>query len=367
MPVPQENSVLQELRRLSFPTGRGGTDWVIIPGSQKKNFPPVVIPGEGGSVKKIVICDFSPESAGSSGFTENPDIQPQTRNVATLFTQRLAPYRENLLSDQLSQEREEAFIRTNERAHGGFFEDVRNLNPDGYFIGVGVGNALSVLVNCFSEDNWPKGVVLIDRSPRVIAFGKMLINQLAHRVYPNYFANSFLRTERQFRGRIQRVIDQEADDVLKQKLEKITEEEWHEAWEIIDNQCLSPSWYEQTGHPHIFGEEEIIDPLAQILVNFPFLRKLALAGNIAIVHADFTDPGLIQVIRSLPHFKDTTPVIYMSGIVDHTTDYGQNPQNASAMDPLRMYEVGEEPPIFIEDTAATDYYFRMTRTLPSYT
>ncbi|MEK7092544.1 MAG: hypothetical protein AAB907_02885, partial [Patescibacteria group bacterium] len=100
-----------------------------------------------------------------------PEEKQRTKNIAEVLAQELGKIKQP--PEMKRTAGQAAILGTNETASTEFFESVRLKDPDGYIIGVGVGNALSLLQS-FPEGVVPRGMVLVDIDPKVVAVGKAL-------------------------------------------------------------------------------------------------------------------------------------------------------------------------------------------------
>ena len=78
-----------------------------------------------------------------------------------------------------------AILQTNERADEQTFSAVResNQSPNGYIIGVGVGNIFTML-ELFADPVQTKGIVAVEADPSVVLYGRIL--RALFKIYPSY-------------------------------------------------------------------------------------------------------------------------------------------------------------------------------------
>lgn len=257
-----------------------------------------------------------------------------------------------------------ALIGTNETAGAGFFEALQAKNPDGYIIGVGAGNAFTML-HCFPEGTVPKGVVLADIDPKAVAVGKLLVKQLSRTGLSDQFQSQFFgMPESDFNTSIQELISEEDDDRLKAHWQAVDSETWHKVWEELGKREPIP-WDEEAVYKY---EGQNVDVVGAILEKYPVLKQLAMRDNIAIAYADFTDPEFIAAVRELPEFENSTNIVYFSNIMDHITVRGTRLGQASVIESLRAYEHVSKLPIFIDTLGQRlNYYLRARNTLARFT
>ncbi len=194
-----------------------------------------------------------------------------------------------------------AILRVGEMADPDFFERMKKKHPDGYIIGVGAGVIFS-MIEGFDNETQPKGIVIVDVNPGVIAFAEVLIDELKASSSPGDFEKRFFHQSKV-----------EYQDKFKAKVAGKKSRRFHDQIEIckdLENFRNAPSevWSEQRFvlRPHMI-------PVPKLLVqNFPVLKRLADNNNIAAIYADITNPFLVQTIRSLPDFNSLVNIIYLS-------------------------------------------------------
>jgi len=256
-----------------------------------------------------------------------------------------------------------AILDTNEKVPVGFFEAIKEKNPDGYIVGVGVGNVFSLL-NCFQEENTPKGMVLVDVNPKVVVVGKLLVDSLKHSETPSDFSNSFFRLPTdKLQEHIREIIEREENADLKQRLENVPQKDWEKVIGDIQGWASMDEEYARS-----LLEKGNYEGVVTILSKFNVLREMARLDNIAVIYSDFTNPALIDSVRDLPGFKGSRNIIYMSNIVDHILRIrGHQAEDVSKMDSLRAYEKSSKKSIFVDTLQHSLHYFLRARyTMPTY-
>lgn len=212
-----------------------------------------------------------------------------------------------------------AILRVGEMAETDFFERIKEQHPDGYIIGVGAGVIFS-MTEGFDDKTQPKGIVIVDVNPGVIAFAEVLIDELKASSSPEDFEKRFFHQSKN-----------EYQDKFKAKVAGKKSRRFHDQIEIckdLENFRNAPSeiWSEQR-----FVLRPYVIPVPKLLVqNFPVLKRLADNNNIAAIYADITNPLLVQTIRSLPDFNSLVNVIYLSNAFESSQLSHQDFQKAVA-------------------------------------
>ncbi|MBI2599553.1 hypothetical protein HYW43_01380 [Candidatus Daviesbacteria bacterium] len=257
-----------------------------------------------------------------------------------------------------------AIIGTNETIGNSFFEAIQAKHPDGYLIGVGSGSAYSML-HVFEDGVTPKGVVLTDIDPRVIATGRLLIQNLKESPTATDFERSFFgMSEETFNQQLQNMIAAEQNPVLKRRWATISMETWHKVWTDLSKREVL-EWEDIRAYKY---EGENIDVIGAVLARFDTLKQLADEDNLTMVYTDFTSPVFIGAVKQLPGFNDSTNVIYFSNISDHITQRGTQMDNIKAMNSLKDYENSEYPAIFIDTLGqGLNYFLRARNSVANFT
>lgn len=257
-----------------------------------------------------------------------------------------------------------AIISTNEGVGDGFFEAVQAKNPDGYIVGVGAGNAFTML-HCFQEGVIPAGIILSDINPGVVAAGKLLIKKLKEATDSTDLQKKFFGMSRsEFNSLVERLIwVEEEDDVLKAEWQKMTPDTWQEVYELLSKKEYL-SWKDIRAYEY---EGQNIDVVGAMLDKFAVLKQLATEDNVAIAYADFTDPSFIEAVKALPNFNSLRNIIYYSNITDHITHRGTRMKNLKAIENLFPYEAVRPYPVFIDTLGSgLNYFLRATHIVPTY-
>lgn len=156
-------------------------------------------------------------------------------NIAGLLDEKLREKESEITPPEVKSRGVLAILDTNEKTTVGFYETIREENPNGYVVGVGTGNIFSLL-NCFKEDNPPKGMVLVDTDPRVVTVGRMIVDSLRQAETSSDFIDNFFRLPKEkLEERIKEIISKEKNAVLRQRLEKVPPKEWERVIKIIQD------------------------------------------------------------------------------------------------------------------------------------
>lgn len=291
---------------------------------------------------------------------ETKETQLITAHIANLLVEKLQE--KNITPSEFKSKGVAAIRGTNEAAPREFFEAVQAENPDGYLVGVGAGNVLTML-HCFPDGAVPKGVVLADIDPKVIVAGKLMVKKLNQSETAEDFDKKFIYLSKdQFFAEISSLIEQESNPVLKQRLSLIPKEEWDLFWG--DNTGAYES-YRAEWNPYKY-QGSPLNVSSGIRNKFPVLKQLAKADNIAVVYADFTNPALVEMVTELPNFRDSTNIIYLSNIADHISHRGNQIENLSSIQSLTAYQEASKSAVFIDSLQSLLYYLRARHSLPQY-
>lgn len=212
-----------------------------------------------------------------------------------------------------------AMLRVGEMADPDFFDKVREHHPNGYIIGVGAGVIFS-MIEGFDGENQPKGIVIADVNPKVIAFAKVLIDELKASQSQEDFEKRFFHQSKE-----------EYEEKFKAKIEEETNPGFHEQIEICQDleqfrDTPSEVWNEQK---YVLRPDMI--PVPKLFVqNFTVLKRLTDTDNISVIYADISNPYLIQAVGSLPGFNNLASIIYLSNVADSSETPLPDFQNAVA-------------------------------------
>ncbi|OGH07214.1 MAG: hypothetical protein A2171_01655 [Candidatus Levybacteria bacterium RBG_13_35_9] len=188
-----------------------------------------------------------------------------------------------------------ALLKSNDSAPESFFREVASVHPDGYLVGVGVGSIFA-LIKTFHDK--PKGIVMADVDPYVVAGGRTIINDLREaKDKEAFFKSVFEQSAETYKGKIDRVLEE--DPVLKAS---------YDAWigrKVTPMMALGATQYMSS---------EVIDPAKEVLQKFEILKELANNGSIAVCLSDFTDAEFISTLLQLPEFTTRTNLVFLTNI-----------------------------------------------------
>lgn len=263
----------------------------------------------------------------------------------------------------------DAIIGTNEMASRDFFDEVQKRKPDGYLVGVGLGNVLTML-HCFPEEVTPKGIILTDIDPRVVAIGGLFLIALRTSKNVEEFEQSFFDTNSSSWAMVRdmAVTSINGQEILGDRLARVSKEDWDSIYKYVqrDFRESNEDREEKWEHRH---EGTTIDVVGAVRAKYDVLKKLADDRNIAIVYADFTNSDFIAAVKELPGFGTSTNIVYSSNIVDHITNRGTYYDRAlDFTDTLRQYEQTTKRPVFIDTLGrGLKYFLRARRSAPAFT
>lgn len=297
--------------------------------------------------------------------TEQTPAVTRTTAIGSMLQEELT--RLNMDVPEIETKGVPAIIGTNEAVSSDFFKAVHAKHPDGYLVGVGSGNAYSML-HVFEDGIVPKGVVLADIDPRAVIVGRLLIQNLRESSTAADFQRNFFGMPKEvFNQQLQKMIAMEQNPALKRRWETTDAAIWSEVWkELSKREAIK--WGDSQAYKYYKYEGQNVDVVGAVLAGFDALKQLADEDNIAMVYADFTSPDFIRAVKKLPTFNSSTNVIYFSNIADHITQRGTKIENAAIMNSLRAYENPEHPALFIDTLGqGLNYFLRARNSLSEFT
>lgn len=220
----------------------------LIPGRFKHAEQPVVLakPSPSEVSAPTVPLDESPpvvEEPINTPQVEAPvveeivDVSSRVMGIATILTEKLR--KKGLAIPEVVTIGASGILGTNETVGGEFLDAVQARNPEGYLVGVGAGNALTML-HCFQDGVTPKGVILADIDPGAVAVGKLLINNLKKTESAEHLERQLLEMpEGVFYASIQNLIASEEDPVLKEKWQNMDRDAWKKYWGELSHENSS--------------------------------------------------------------------------------------------------------------------------------
>lgn len=235
-----------------------------------------------------------------------------------------------------------ALFQTQDIIDAEFVEKMRACTPNGYIVGIGTGGIFSLL-QCFPTGIMPKGIVMTDINPHVVAAGKVMIQELIQATdVKDFFNNFFELSDKQYQAKIKLAVLR--DRALQQGLRQ---------WKVPSIKPYTPmsSWEEIQGIiTEIASGRRIPYAYTPLVIQgqFPLLQHLAKEGEIAAHYTDFRNPDFINAVVNLPEFTQSINIIYMTNMLTMENVYDQNRTTPS--NPLKAYDNPSRPPIFINDS-----------------
>ena len=246
-----------------------------------------------------------------------------------------------------------ALMETSDEANVDFFDRVKAFDPNGYIVGIGAGGILS-LVDCFQNDNSPRGIIMTDINPYVVTVGKMMIDELNHAQAAGQFVHNFFQqSSDSFTQKFRKTTD--ADEELRDALER---------WEDTRLSFRTPmnAWAntQRLQTNHLLRRSTRIFVPDVIAENFQLLKSLADKEKMAVFFTDLTNRHFTQAVASLPDFSVSRNIIYLTNIIGF--DQTKNDPDIS-LNNLKDFENTDMPPLFITAPTATANKFQLTHTL----
>ncbi len=228
-----------------------------------------------------------------------------------------------------------AALCTNEVAPAGFVEAVRKMKPDGYIIAAGAGLSFA-LPSFFPEGVAPKGIVIADINPGVVAVGRVFVEELQK-------SSTFDKLHKDLLGL--------TFSEIKAKAIKLAETDPDREYSRRAVDALSSQ------HRMLIGatSPDSVDIVGAVRENFDLLRKLAKGGNIVVNFADITDPDFISTVQSIPDFSEGTNMVYISNI----RRYAELREEDDNMHRLAGYAQGAKGVVVIDSDHERDYQLQV--------
>jgi len=242
-----------------------------------------------------------------------------------------------------------ALLSTSDRAKPEFFEQVRDLHPDGYIVGIGAGGIFSLL-KCFPVGVLPQGLVMVDINPHVVVAGRIMEQALIEAADVDVFIRNFFRVpQSMYQNQVEQIVS--VDPKLKDGLTRWSLRTW-----MGVPSSPSEEWdKEQDEFSKLLSRffiKDYSDHLSVPLIvteHFLELQQLAREKRMAVVYANFIDPVFVDAVVRLPNFLSLTNIIYLTNMLDLT--FGDGRLGDAGLElvikPLRRYEESVSPPIFI--------------------
>jgi hypothetical protein len=210
-----------------------------------------------------------------------------------------------------------ALLSTNERVPEGFFEHLAAAHrPDGYVVGPGCGNALACLQ---AFPGTPRGLVLMDVDPAVVAAGRMLLETMAEQPDLESFIRAFVLGGRQPLEDLETRMLEASPTAEREILERHRERLWQALEALTKGFRHEPEaaagLAEEWRRAYVPGT---VVPLRSVLAReYGRFHELAARGDAVMLLASLGDPSLLRALTELPGFGETTHVLYLSNVADH--------------------------------------------------
>lgn len=188
----------------------------------------------------------------------------------------------------------------------GFFDKVKNFNPDGYIVGVGIGGILT-FINTFPPNTLPKGIYIADVEPQVVVAAKLFIEELSQADnFDDLYQNYFTLDETRYKAKFDNILEENPSLKAANEGRSILYTP-KQAWDESLNTNITP-----------YSIPVVVRN------NFETLQKLARNGSFTVEHTDITNPAFIDKIITLPGFSTSTNIIYTSNMSDFIQDSTRN-------------------------------------------
>lgn len=254
------------------------------------------------------------------------DPTPRIQTLESLIQARLGD--RDISPEEVKHFGLEANLDTCDEVTELFERRLRSHNPNGYIVGVGAGGIFTHL-DGFTAEHQPKGLVMVDINPQVVATGRILINRLTESDNPNELEYSLFGMD-QAEYEAQLASEGRKDPTLDRGLRK---------WQI---KAAPP--HAKNRSMRSLPESRTIPYVPALLTqHFKTLKKLAIEGRIASVYTNFRNPDFIEAVKSLPDFQTSRNIIYTTNIIDIT----KGPQGIRDFEDLAKYDNENFPPIFV--------------------
>lgn len=219
--------------------------------------------------------------------------------------------------------------------------------PNGYLVGVGVGDTLT-LISAFSAE--PKGVVIVDIDPEVILMAKVLVSGFQQYADWESFAKSVL-----FSPKIieiaRRQVAAEQDPRLKASMQLhmrrfdqdvrnmwyglIFNSQWDDLPKELKEEFLKDNFIDRdrllSYYPNIGEVPSAIafplderafqirgfGPIATIAREYERFHALAQQDKIAIVFASVFDATFLDELTKLPNYKTSNNIVYLANALEY--------------------------------------------------
>lgn len=253
-------------------------------------------------------------------------------------------------------------LATNEDLPDSVIDQVRQTNPDGYIFGAGFGNILGMSL-LFPRDRLPRAILAVDILPEVVTTGRVFTRLLEQSRDFLTLRQSLGNTD-SLRQAYDSVIAGEENVPIRQRLQSVTfESMMDELTKIMQREYLPQTGFRQSVP---LSDQQRLNVVAVVRDNFDVLHQLAIEGNIGVAYADMTNSAVLQVVRNMPEFPQSSNIIYMSNVIDHLTSRGTDLSHINDMNILNVLE-NDGKNWFVDTTQnSLDYQLRDSHNVPQY-
>lgn len=239
-----------------------------------------------------------------------------------------------------------AMLSTNEWADNTFRVEDKGNPVDGYIIGVGFGNIFRMLDLLPTSNSLPKAVLATDVMPEVVLAGRIGKKKLAQAQDTDAFLQAVRSTTT---SDIDAAIKEEENPTVAQRL--------GDARGYVQQTFQSGEFPIGQGW---FLNHYMIDILDR---NFLRMQQLAREENIGVTLMGITNPHFLTGVRQLDGYGSSRNVVYVSNIIDHITQRGEDPSQFEALRLLEALET-QRRSVCVDTTEQERKYALRTRGLP---
>jgi hypothetical protein len=212
-----------------------------------------------------------------------------------------------------------AALVANERITAEYFSDLsRDAAPDGYILGAGCGNNIS-MIEAFAAT--PRGMILVDVDPAVVYLGHLFVAALRRHATPEAFVEGFFCSDREGLQELAAEALPEDDPFeLVELLPSYEERVWSALSWLTGDFSRGPDDVArllEEWASYLPPKDEIVPVRTWIVRNYSSLHELAVADGIVVLRSTIFDPALLTAVATLPGFADSSNVVYLSNVVDH--------------------------------------------------
>jgi len=255
--------------------------------------------------------------------------------------------------DQLFPPRTDA-LATIEKIDPNFFQSIRSHHPDGYIVATGCGMSLCLPLGMKTGET-PRGVILVNDDPVVIALSKAFINAVKQTNDATEFYNAFSRDPITFANNFLTDDPEAASALAKMKTSDI---------ERL-NQQIKKSMGDSNIRVSKGGDPGLDNLLA---ATYPVWKMLVSENKIIVINGVLTDSVVIDEITSLPDYDRLKHIVYLSNIADDLVSSRSWEECAISLtafkDAMGQYNPQQNHAIFVNTLRGFNYWLRVTEGTP---